>query len=183
MTIRSRMTFLAFFAFMLGVTAILAVIAGGRMPRDHIAAVRGTYAAAPAQVWALISDPAQAASWRTDVKRVDMLPTNDGRVAWKEMTGNGVITYAMVAQEPMVSQISRITDERLPFGGQWEFLLTPRGSGTELLITERGFVKPALMRLLARTVFSPTKSMETYHRSLALRLQERPQITTVMAVR
>ncbi len=173
------MTFLAFFTFMLAVTAVLAVIAGSRMPRDHTAAVRGIYAAAPAAVWTLISDPAQSASWRGDVKRVDMLPADNGRLAWKEMTDRGVTAYEMVSQVAMVSQVSRITDEKLPYGGEWEFLLTPRGAGTELLITERGFVKPALMRLMARTVFSPTKSMEAYHRSLALRLRERSQITTV----
>ncbi len=173
------MTFLAFFAFMLTVTGVLAVIAGSRMPRDHVAAVRGIYKAAPAAVWALISDPAQSASWRGDVKRVDVLPTGNGRLAWKEMTDRGVTTYEMVSQEPMISQISRITDEKLPYGGQWEFRLTPVAGGTELLITERGFVKPAITRLLARTVFSPTKSMVAYHQSLANRLRERAQITTI----
>ena len=40
-------------------------------------------------------------------------------------------------------------------------------------------MKPAIMRLLARTVFSPTKSMEAYHKSLALYLGEQPQIVTI----
>ncbi len=173
------MAFLIFFVFMLTVTAILAVIVGKRMPRDHVAAVYGIYNAAPEAVWALISDPTQSATWRGDVKRVDKLPRTDGRLAWKEMTDRGVTTYEMVAQEPMVSQITRITDEKLPYGGQWEFRLTRRGAGTELLITERGFVKPAIMRLLARTVFSQTKSLVAYHQSLANRLRERAQITTV----
>lgn len=173
------MTFFAFFVFMLGFTTVAAWFVGGRMPRDHVASVRGTYAASPASIWDVISNPAQSASWRNDVKRIDMLSTNDGRLAWKEMSSRGTTSYEMVSQEAMVSQVSRITDERLPYGGQWEFQLTPRGTGTELLITERGFVKPAIMRLVARTVFSSTSTMEAYHRSLALHLKERPQITVV----
>ncbi len=173
------MTFLAVVFVMIAVTAVLAVVAGSRIPRDHVAEVRAIYDAAPAAVWALISDPTESAAWRSDVKRVDLLATADGRLAWKEMTAHGVTTYEMVSQEPMVSQVTRITDESLPYGGQWEFLLTPAGTGTELLITERGFVKPAIMRLLARTVFSPTKSMIAYHQSLANRLSERAQITMV----
>jgi uncharacterized protein YndB with AHSA1/START domain len=173
------MTFLAYLVFMLALTAVLALIVGSRMPRDHVSAVRGIYNAPLADVWALVSDPTQSATWRGDVKRVDVLPTTDGRLAWKETTGHGVTAYEMAAQQPMVSQITRITDETLPYGGQWEFLLTPRATGTELLITERGFVKPALMRLLARTVFSPTKTMVAYHQSLANRLRERAQITIV----
>ena len=173
------MTVLVVFTFTLAIAAVLVMIAGNRLPRDHTAAVRGIYAAAPDAVWRLISNPAQSASWRHDVKRVDMLPTENGRLVWKEVTGRGVTTYEMVSQVPMVSQVSRITDEKLPYGGQWEFLLTPHGTGTDLLITERGFVKPAIMRLLARTVFSPTKSMEAYHKSLALHLGEQPQIVTI----
>ncbi len=166
-------------AIAIGLAAVLAVRAGNRLPRDHTASVRGFYAAAPDAVWTSISNPAQSASWRDDVKRVDMLPGENGRLVWKEVTGRGVTTYEMLSQVPMVSQVSRIADDTLPYGGQWEFLLTPRGAGTELLITERGFVKPAIMRLLARTVFSPTRSMEAYHRSLALHLGEQPQITTI----
>lgn len=156
------------------VTTALAI--GSRMSRDHVATVRARYAASPARVWEKISDPAQAASWRSDLKRVEMLPPHDGRIAWRETSGNGEITYEMVAQKPMESQVSRIIDETLPYGGQWEYRLTPDGSGTELTITERGFVKPALFRFLSRTVFSLTSTMEAYHRSLAGTLNEPSRI-------
>lgn len=160
----------------LAVLVTTALVIGSRMSRDHVATVRGRYAASPSRLWEKISDPARAASWRSDVKRVEMLPPRDGRIAWRESSGTGDITYEMVEQKPMESQVSRITDETLPYGGQWEYRLTPDGSGTELTITERGFVKPALFRFLSRTVFSLTSTLEAYHRSLAATLDEPSRI-------
>jgi uncharacterized protein YndB with AHSA1/START domain len=163
--------------------AAAAVFVGRQIPRDHVAAVSATYQATPTEVWALISQPEQAAAWRAELKRVELLPPIDGRLQWKETSRHGVVSYEMLRQQPMVSQVSRITDDTLPYGGQWEYHLAPQGSGTVLSITERGFVKPALFRLLSRTVFSLTGTMEAYHRSLAARLGEPSHITSIITGR
>lgn len=177
------MFWLALAALLLTGIVAAAFVRGRRIPRDHVAAVRAAYLAPPADLWALISHPEQAASWRSDVKAAELLPNVDGRLRWKETSRHGVIAYEMVAQQPMVSQITRITDESLPYGGQWEYQLTPVGTGTILSITERGFVNPIFFRLLSRTMFSLSSTMEAYHRSLAARLGEPSNITLIAADR
>lgn len=163
---------------LVGVVGVV-VVSARRIPREHVAAVSAAYQASPAEVWALISQPAQAAAWCSDLTSVEMTPVIDGRMQWKETSRHGVISYEMVSQQPTVSQITRITDVTLPYGGHWEYHLVPSGNGTVLSITERGFVNPLIFRLLSRTVFSLTGTMQAYHRSLAARLGEASQITSI----
>jgi hypothetical protein len=165
-------------ASVLALIVATAWFVGSRLPADHVATVSARYLAPPAAVWAKISDPVSAATWRTELQRVELLAPRNGHVAWREISKRDAITYEMIAQEPLVSQVSRITDESLPFGGQWEYRLTPDGTGTTLTITERGVVKSALFRTMSRTVFSLTGTMEAYHRSLATALHEPARITS-----
>ena len=148
----------------------VAALVGSRLPRDHVASVRATYEAPRDAIWALIGNPATYASWRTDAKSMELLPSVDGRAAWRENTSDGAIGYIMAESTPGRSMITRITTTGLPYGGQWEFSLEPAGAGAALTITERGFVNPALFRFMARFLFGHTSSMERYHRALGAKL-------------
>ena len=145
---------------------------GSRLPRDHVATVRAKYRARPEAVWAVIGDPGKAMEWRKDLKSIEPLPAVDGKVAWREVSGAGKVSYVMADWDPPRRMTTRITDDALPYGGQWEFSLTPSEGGTELSITERGFVKPALFRIMARLFFGFTSTLEGYHRSLGGKLRE-----------
>jgi uncharacterized protein YndB with AHSA1/START domain len=148
----------------------VAALVGSRLPRDHVATVRAKYRATPETVWAVIADPLKAAAWRWDLKSVESLTSADGKPAWREETSSGKMSYVMAESDPPRRMITRITDAGLPFGGQWEFSLVPSSGGTELSITERGFVKPALFRLMARFVFGFTSTLERYHQALGVKL-------------
>src|SRR6266436_3090153 len=128
------------------VIVLIALAVGTSLPRDHVATVRVKLAATPEAVWAVISDPSAAASWRTDVKAVVLLPPAEGRTAWQEQSGFGVVRFVMAEFDPPRRMVSRITNDDLPYGGQWEYVLARSGTGTELSVTERGFVKPPLFR-------------------------------------
>jgi hypothetical protein len=58
--------------------------------------------------------------------------------------------------------VTRIADERLPFGGTWTWELEPNDGGTRLSITADGFVRPALFRVMARFVFGYHATMNAY---------------------
>ena len=152
--------------------AAIAILAGSLLPREHLATVRARYAAAPDRLWSVLSDPARAASWRTDLKSVELLPPTNGQTAWREESRFGKVEYVMAELSPPGRMITRISNENLPYGGQWEYMLTPLGDGSELSITERGFVKSALFRLMARLFFGYTSSLEGYHRALGKRFGE-----------
>lgn len=151
---------------------VLAMLIGTLLPRDHVATVRARYAASPAAIWALIADPATAPSWRPGLKSVEFLSPVDGRPAWRERSRSDSVNYLITEWDPPRRLVSRITSDNLPWGGQWEYSLVPSGPGTELSITERGFVNPALFRFLSRFVFGHTSTMEKYHRALGTKLGE-----------
>jgi hypothetical protein len=151
---------------------VVAIVIGSNLPREHVATVRARYAAPPAAVWALLSDPQAATGWRKDVKRVEKVPDINGHPAWKEESGFGLITYELVESTEGVSRTTRIADESLPYGGQWEYRLAAAGSGTELVITERGHVKPALFRFLSRYVFGYTGTLKGLMSELGAKLGE-----------
>jgi len=157
----------------IAVVAGIAIAIGATLPRDHVATVRASFAAPPTAVWAIIADPLSAASWRGDVKKVVALPDRDGLKSWSEETGNGAVTYVLAVSDPPRAMTTRIVDDALPFGGRWEFVLQASPQGSELTITERGFVKPALFRFMARYVFGYTSTMRDYLVALGVKLGER----------
>jgi hypothetical protein len=152
---------------------------GSRLPREHNATVRGTFSASPDSVWTLIADPIAAASWRSDLTKVERINAPGTALSWREHSRSGAIAYMMVEQTPRSSQITRITDTSLPYGGQWEFTLAERDGGSELTITERGFVVPPLFRLLSRYVFGYTSSLKAYHHALANKIDPVATITVM----
>lgn len=158
---------------LLVIVAVIAIAIGSGLPREHVATVRIRLAAAPAAVWAVLDDPLSAAAWRRDLKSVDALPDVGGRRSWREVTPSETITYVLDESTPLQSRTTRIADENLPFGGQWEFSLAAEGTGTVVTVTERGFVAPALFRFMARYVFGYTKTLEDYLGALATHLNEK----------
>jgi uncharacterized protein YndB with AHSA1/START domain len=160
---------------------VIALVIGSNLPREHVAVVRTRYAAPPAAVWSLLSDPSAAPTWRKDVKRVEKIPDINGHPAWKEESGFGLITYELVESTDSVSRTTRIADETLPYGGQWEHRLAPAGSGTELTITERGFVKPALFRFMSRYLFGYTATLKGLMTELGTKLGERVEPEVVQS--
>ena len=157
---------------LLAIVITIALVIGSRLPRDHVATVRAKYRAAPAVIWTIISDPVHSGSWRKELQSVDLLPTSDGHMAWKEVSSSGTVDYALTESIPERRFVTRITSPDLPYGGQWEYSFVPAGTGTELTITERGFVNPPLFRVMARLFFGFTSTLQAYHRSLATRLGE-----------
>lgn len=156
------------FAALVVLLAIV-VAAGARLPSSHVAARRVRLAQPPERVFALITDFAQAPTWRTNLTRVEMLPPQDGRPMFREHDGGDAITYRIETLDAPRRLVTRIADPTLPFGGAWTYDLTPTpdGAGTLLTITEHGEVYNPLFRFLSRYVFGHHATMDAYLRALA----------------
>jgi uncharacterized protein YndB with AHSA1/START domain len=154
-----------------GLLGVLALV-GSRLPRDHVASRRAFIRRPPAEVFAAIQDFARAAEWRGDVKRVSVLGEVDGKLRFREEGAHGSLTLEVVERVPDTRLVTRIADAELPFGGTWTYELEPANGGTEIEITERGFVKPALFRALAKYVFGHHRTLEQYLRALRKRFGE-----------
>jgi hypothetical protein len=157
---------------LLALVALVALIAcvGYLLPQGHVASRSARYVQPPEAVFDVIRDVGAAASWRTDLRRVELLPPVDGRVRYREESGSGSLTMEIVETTRPTRMVTRIADPDQPFGGTWTFELVPDEGGTRLTITERGEVYNVIFRALARFVFGHTSTMEGYLAALGRKL-------------
>jgi uncharacterized protein YndB with AHSA1/START domain len=158
-------------AVVVGIPLLMALI-GSLLPRDHVARMSRELKSPPERVWALVSDVAGSARWRKDVTDVTVQPAAGGPLRFTEKSKQGTIPFEMVSQEPPRRQVVKIVDDQQPFGGTWTWELTPWGQGTRLTITEAGFIKNPIFRVMSKLFFSPTATMEKYLGDLAGELGE-----------
>ncbi len=148
------------------------ITAGFFLPRDHAAVSSARFAASPDSVWAVISDLEHVPSWRPDVTRMERLPDRNGRAVWLEVGQTGSLPYEVVEWLPPVRLALRVDDPGLPFNGSWTYSIEPDREGTLLTVVERGTIKNALFRALARFVFGYHSMLDGYLRALGTRLGE-----------
>ena len=78
--------------------------------------------------------------------------------------------YAVERVDPPRELVLRIADERLPYGGTWTFRLSPAGDGgSDLAITEDGFIENLAFRTMARFVFGYEATMNGFLTDLEAR--------------
>jgi len=161
---------------------LVVAIVGAALPRDHTAAMSARIPATPESVWAALTTPADFPRWRSDVKRVELLPAAPSGPSWREHGGNGAITYVVEAWEPPHRLVGRIADQGLPFGGSWEYRIEPDGTAaSQVTIIERGVVYNPIFRFVSRFVMGHTKTIDTYLRALARRFGGEAAPTVVAA--
>ena len=152
-------------AVLIAVVAIVTLI-GYLLPVAHTASRDAVVAAPASDVYAAISDVERYPEWWPEVARVERLPSDAGRVRFREhMSGGPVI---MEVDEAIASTrfVTRIADPDQPFGGTWTFELMPTAGGTHVTITERGEVYNPIFRFVSRFIFGHTGTMESCLRAL-----------------
>ena len=148
---------------------VVVVLVGLMLPVKHEATVSAAVPAAPEAVWAVLTDPASYPKWRGDVTSVEMLPADSGHVAWREQGKNGAISYATELTEAPRRLVTRITDKSLPFGGTWEYVVSPDGTGSRVQITEHGEVYNPVFRFVSRFIMGHTATASAYLKALGAR--------------
>jgi uncharacterized protein YndB with AHSA1/START domain len=145
---------------------LFVVVAGMLLPREHTARSHATINAPPDSVWSTLTDVAAFPTWRDDVARVEMLPSNTGRKTWREIGKHGTITFEETAASPPWRLVARIADPSLPFGGSWTYDVSPEAAGSRVTITEEGVVHNSAFRFMSRFVFGHHATQEAYLRAL-----------------
>ena len=157
---------------LLVVVALIIIVAGTVaaigyfLPVEHLAARRVVLPAPRDSVWKTITDVASYPSWRSDVNKVDVVASPNGRIAWREESGGDVLPMEIVNSSPPSSLQVRIASDSLPFGGTWTYLLRPAGQGTALTIIENGSVYNPIFRFMSRYVIGHNRTIDSYLRSL-----------------
>lgn len=153
--------FVAVGALIAGVVGV-----GALLPRRHTASCTALFDATPDRLYAIVRDFATQPSWRHGLRSVEMLPSTDRGVRFREIGDRQAITYLVLEDELGKKLVLKIADETLPFGGTWSFAFGAEDGKTRLRITEDGEVKNVIFRFFARFVFGYTATMEQYLRDL-----------------
>ncbi len=158
-------------ASLAGLVALVALI-GMFVPRTHRATRVVRIRQPIAEVWRVIRDAAAHPSWRDGVKKVEILPPQDGKAVVRETSGFGVLTFQYEVEEPPRTLVTRILDEDQPFGGTWTFALAEESGATRVAITEDGWISNPMFRFLSRFVFGYEATLDGYLSSLARKFGE-----------
>lgn len=155
----------------IGLIVLIAVvvIVGYSLPKGHTASRTANLPAAPEKVWATITDFQNFPTWRKDVKAVDVLPTHNEKRSWREDGNNGVVTYEADEWNPPNHLVARIADKGLPYGGSWDYSISPNATGSTITIIEHGEVYNPVFRLVSRFM-SQTATIDGYLSALATKL-------------
>jgi uncharacterized protein YndB with AHSA1/START domain len=151
---------------------LLVVAIGAMLPVKHRASRQIKLHQPAEKVFAAINDPASFPSWRSKVKKVEILPERDGHRVFREIGGDGEILYEVDSVVPDTLLVTRIADKSLPFGGKWTYAVIPAGDSTTLKITEDGEVYNPLFRFVSRFVMGHHSTIDQYLRDLAIKFGE-----------
>ena len=162
--------------------AALVVVVGALLPRAHVVSRTLRVRRTPAHVWTLITDVAAFPVWRSGVTHVEPLPDRNGRPAWIEHGSTGDIPLETIDAQAPQRLVLRVADPTLPFGGTWTYVIAPTndpstGAGSELTITEDGFVSNVIFRFMSRLVFGHHATIDVYLKNVAAKFGERAALS------
>ncbi len=156
---------------------LLVVIVGWLLPVRHRASRQATYAVLPETVYEAITKVEDFPQWRSKMKTVEIVPSPTGTRSFRESGSDGTILYVVDEAVPGRRLVTRIADERLPFGGKWTYELLPSAPGTTLRITEDGKVYNPIFRFMSRFVFGHHATIDTYLGDLGKKFGNDAKIT------
>ena len=128
-----------------------------------------TIAAPPDTVWAAVTNVEAYPAWRGDLQRVEIVSQPGASKSWREHSKHGPVTMAIDTAEPPRRLVVRIADRDLPFGGAWEYVITPDAADatrSRVTVTERGYVSNPIFRFVSRFVMGHYASLDSYLRAL-----------------
>ena len=129
-----------------GLATLVAAIAivGSMLPRAHLASRTLRVRRTPADLWPVITQTAQASSVPVDV----------------------------LENDPPHRLVTRVTAAERNFGGTWTILLKPTAEGSDVTVTEDGWVANPIFRFVSRYVMGHHATMDALLTSVAKTLGE-----------
>ncbi len=153
----------------IGLVVAIAVIVtaayfiGASLPREHEASGSRTYDISQEKLWTIITNVELYPHWRSNVTNVRSRSVEGDVLSWKETYESGDVLPFIVASSDSISEwVVRIDDTDLPFGGTWTYRLDTVEGGTEVTISEAGYVDNAFIRLLASVFLNPKATVQQF---------------------
>lgn len=161
---------IAFFVLLFLIAAM--VVIGYSLPKSHVVARAISLHQKPEVVFALISNFKDAASWRPEVKQVEILPSSPNAIVFREISKHSDLTMEATQIQPPGRLVTQITGKDLPFGGVWIYEITSTAEGCRLNITERGEIYNPFFRFMSRFFLGYNGTLETYLQNVRAKFAE-----------
>ncbi len=124
---------------------------GMTMPREHSATSRIQLTTTRDSVWAVLRDFGAYPSWDSDFTSSVRGTSRNGHEVWVQEAGGMTMSMELTLVSPPTRLVSEVvTDETSAWGGVWTYDLVANGAGTEVTITEDGWVKSPIFRVLMK---------------------------------
>ncbi len=145
------MKFLMRLAIILVVLVACVYLVGARMPREHTVASRVQLTASRDAVWAALRDFGNYPTWHSDFKSSVRGAPRSGHEVWvQDVDGMTMSVEVIESQAPSRLVTEVVTDETSQWGGFWTYDLVANGTGTEITITEQGWIKSPFFRVMMK---------------------------------
>ena len=155
-----------------GAVVVLVLVIGALLPRHHRVSREITLRRPPQEIFSLVRDFGSAPTWRSQLRKVEMLESVDGRVHFREESKHGKVTYELMEESAGARLVTRIVDLDLGYSGSWTYEFSGVPNGTRVRITEDGEVSNILFRFVARFIFGHSSTIDTYLLSLGAKFGE-----------
>lgn len=139
----------------LAVVATVVLGIGLALPRTHRATSRITLQKSPEEVWAAVRNlDALLGSWK-DLQEAGRVADQGGKEVWRQKAGGFEMKLIIEEATPtsrMVTRIDAAADAA--FGGTWTYVLAAVGGGTQVTVTEDGYVSNPMFRVMMKAMGS-----------------------------
>jgi hypothetical protein len=163
------MKWLLIIVIVIAAPIVIMYLIGYFMPVQHVSSHTVLLNAAPEQVWNILQDHRQYATWRSDVKKVEVKDS----LHWTETTTNGTLSFESEIAKPNALFHSKIVNQNLPFGGSWTYELVPDNGSTRLTITEHGEVYNPIFRFMSKYVFGHEATLKKFGQDLSKKINSK----------
>lgn len=158
----------------LGLIALVALLfgVGLLLPRDHVATSEIVLAQPPDSVWPVVRDLGALQGTWADLESATRLPDRDGREVWEQRVSGFPMRLVVEEERPPSRLVTRVdTDAAAAFGGTWTYVVEPAARGTRVRVTEAGWVRNPLFRVMM-AVGGVHTTLDGYLRALGARFGE-----------
>ena len=157
----------------LGIVAAGGVYMYGRsLPREHTVRSTVTIVSPPDTVFNVIRNIGTTNTWWSDMKSSRRLTSGRGEM-WEENMGSAGMMKVMISRvvpgKSMVHTI--VAEEGQGWGGTWTYQVDPTGAGTEVTITEAGYIDSPFYRVLMK-LRGKHRTVDSYLTSLGAHFGE-----------
>ena len=155
-------------ALALGVTLI-----GMLMPRTHRASSRIALRQPADTVWVVVRGVDRVASFWPTMKKSARLADRDGHEVWQQTMSDGSAMMIEVVESDPPRQFKTVivAPEGAPFGGSWTYQIEPAAGGSQVTVTEDGWVAVPPFRVFARMMGYHT-TLDSYLKALGRKFGE-----------